>query len=95
MLTNNVREWEPLWRAKLPVDELFETVVDSAFVGHAQARPGDLRARARAARAARAACVFVDDLARQRRGGARARLPGVHFRDTAQAIAELERWWQA
>jgi putative hydrolase of the HAD superfamily len=33
MLTNNVREWEPLWRAKLPVDEIFEIVVDSAFVG--------------------------------------------------------------
>ena len=34
LLTNNVREWEPLWRAKLPeVDELFEVVVDSAFVG--------------------------------------------------------------
>ena len=33
MLTNNVREWEPLWRSKLPVDEIFETVVDSAFVG--------------------------------------------------------------
>ena len=33
MLTNNVREWEPIWRAKLPVDEIFETVVDSAFVG--------------------------------------------------------------
>ena len=33
MLTNNVREWEPLWRAMLPVDEIFEMVVDSAFVG--------------------------------------------------------------
>src|SRR5262249_28101564 len=33
MLTNNVREWEPLWRAKLPVDEIFEVVVDSGFVG--------------------------------------------------------------
>ena len=39
LLTNNVREWEPLWRAKLPeLDEIFEVVVDSAFVGHAQAR---------------------------------------------------------
>ena len=29
-----MREWEPLWRAKLPeIDELFEVVVDSAFVG--------------------------------------------------------------
>ena len=33
LLTNNVREWEPRWRAMLPVDEIFETVVDSAFVG--------------------------------------------------------------
>lgn len=34
LLTNNVREWEPLWRAMLPIDEIFEIVVDSAFVGH-------------------------------------------------------------
>lgn len=33
LLTNNVREWEPLWRSMLPIDEIFETVVDSAFVG--------------------------------------------------------------
>ena len=51
LLTNNVREWEPLWRAKLPeLDEIFEIVVDSAFVGHAQARAAHLRAHDRAAR---------------------------------------------
>ena len=33
LLTNNVREWEPLWRSMLPVDEIFEVVVDSGFVG--------------------------------------------------------------
>ena len=33
MLTNNVREWEPRWRSMLPVDEIFELVVDSGFVG--------------------------------------------------------------
>ena len=37
--TNNVREWEPLWRAKLPIDEIFETVVDSAFVGMRKPEP--------------------------------------------------------
>ena len=31
--TNNVREWEQRWRSKLPVDEIFHVVVDSAFVG--------------------------------------------------------------
>ena len=24
ILTNNVREWEELWRSKLPLDEIFE-----------------------------------------------------------------------
>src|SRR5438874_2603924 len=37
--TNNVREWEPLWRAKLPVDEIFEVIVDSAFVGARKPEP--------------------------------------------------------
>ena len=40
ILTNNVREWEPLWRAMLPVDEIFEPVVDSGVRRHAQARSG-------------------------------------------------------
>ena len=39
ILTNNVREWEELWRAKLPVDEIFELVVDSAWVGMRKPEP--------------------------------------------------------
>ena len=37
--TNNVREWERLWRAMLPVDEIFDVVVDSAFVGTRKPEP--------------------------------------------------------
>ena len=33
ILTNNVREWEELWRSKLPLDEIFEVIVDSGWVG--------------------------------------------------------------
>ena len=40
LLTNNVREWEPLWRAMLPLDEIFDVVVDSAFVGMRKPEPG-------------------------------------------------------
>ena len=50
--TNNVREWEPLWRAKLPVDEIFSVVVDSAFVGARKPDRQDLRDHARAPRRA-------------------------------------------
>ena len=37
--TNNVREWERRWRAMLPVDEIFDVVVDSAFVGVRKPEP--------------------------------------------------------
>jgi len=33
LVTNNVAEWEPLWRAGLPED-LFELIIDSSAVGH-------------------------------------------------------------
>ncbi len=39
LLTNNVKEWEPRWRAMLPIDELFEAVVDSGFVGTRKPEP--------------------------------------------------------
>ena len=37
--TNNIREWEARWRAMLPVDEIFDVVVDSAFVGSRKPEP--------------------------------------------------------
>ena len=46
--TNNVREWEPMWRAKLPVDEIFSVVVDSAFVGPASPSRGSTKSRSSA-----------------------------------------------
>jgi putative hydrolase of the HAD superfamily len=90
MLTNNVREWEPLWRTKLPVDDIFETVVDSGFVG--------LRKPDRAIYAIvlerlglpAEECVFVDDLAVNIEAARELGFAVVHFRETEQAIAELD-----
>ena len=48
LLTNNVREWEPLWRSMLPIDELFELVVDSAFVSCRKPDPASTRSRSSA-----------------------------------------------
>lgn len=33
IVTNNIREFSQSWRAMLPVDELFDAIVDSAHVG--------------------------------------------------------------
>ena len=64
LLTNNVREWEPLWRAKLPeIDELFELVVDSAFVGLRKPDPAIYALTLeRLGGVPPGRCVFVDDL---------------------------------
>ena len=74
LLTNNVREWQPLWRTRLPLDEVFELVVDSALRRPAQARSGDLRAGARAARAAGGGLRVRGRLRGQHRGRRGARL---------------------
>ena len=91
MLTNNVREWEPLWRAKLPVDEIFEVVVDSAFVGMRKPeheiyeltlerlgdgiRPDD--------------CLFVDDLDVNCATAVEIGMTAVHYVSAEQAIGEI------
>src|SRR6185503_9799785 len=89
MLTNNVREWEPLWRAMLPVDEIFEEVVDSGFVGcrKPEARIYELTLERIGMPAE--ACLFIDDLEPNIEGAEAAGMRAVHFRDNAQAIAEI------
>jgi len=89
MLTNNVREWEPLWRSMLPVDEIFEEIVDSAFVGcrKPEARIYELTLERIGVPAE--ACLFIDDLQPNIEGAEAAGMRAVHFRDNAQAIAEI------
>jgi putative hydrolase of the HAD superfamily len=93
LLTNNVREWEPLWRAKLPdVDELFEVIVDSGFVGMRKPEPeiyqltlermgGGLRFEE---------CAFLDDIEVNCDAARALGMTAVRFHDNDQAIAELD-----
>lgn len=90
MLTNNVREWEPLWRAKLPVDEIFETVVDSAFVGM---RKPDREIYEltidRLDGVSAEECLFIDDTEVNCDTARELGLVAVHYRDNNQAIPEI------
>jgi putative hydrolase of the HAD superfamily len=90
MLTNNVREWEPLWRAKLPVDEIFETVVDSAFVGM---RKPDREiyelTLSRLDGIAAEECVFIDDTKVNCDAAEELGIAAVHFVDNGQAIPQI------
>ena len=89
MLTNNVREWEPLWRSMLPVDEIFETVVDSGFVGCRKPESKIYEMTLERIEMPAASCLFVDDVLVNCDGAQKAGLEAVHFQDNEQAISEI------
>lgn len=89
MLTNNVKEWEPLWRPMLPVDEIFETVVDSGFVGCRKPEPQIYEMTLERLGLPAEVCLFIDDLEPNIEGARKAGMTAVHFRENAQAIAEI------
>jgi putative hydrolase of the HAD superfamily len=89
MLTNNVREWEPRWRAMLPVDERFELVVDSAFVGLRKPDPAIYRLTCDRLGVAPERCLFVDDIEVNCAAATDLGMAAVVFRSSEQAIAEV------
>jgi putative hydrolase of the HAD superfamily len=90
LLTNNVREWEPLWRAKLPeVDELFEVVVDSAFVGMRKPDPAIYELTLERLGVRGEECVFVDDLEPNCETARGLGMIAVRFESAEQAIPEV------
>jgi putative hydrolase of the HAD superfamily len=92
LLTNNVREWEPLWRSMLPVDEIFEVVVDSGFVGIRKPDPPiyELTIERLGDGIGPADCLFVDDVEVNIEAARALGMTAVHFRSSEQAIAEIE-----
>jgi putative hydrolase of the HAD superfamily len=89
LLTNNVREWEPYWRAMAPIEEIFELVVDSAYVGMRKpdAEIYDLTVSRLGVPAE--ACLFVDDLERNCAAASAAGMSAVVYRRPDQAAAEI------
>jgi putative hydrolase of the HAD superfamily len=91
LLTNNVREWEPRWRAMLPVDDVFEIVVDSAFVGMRKPEPPiyELTVEWLGDGVAPEDCLFVDDVLVNIEAARELGMRTVHFKDNEQAIPEI------
>jgi putative hydrolase of the HAD superfamily len=93
LLTNNVREWEPLWRAKLPeIDEIFDLIVDSAFVGLRKPEPAiyELTLSRLGDGMRGEECVFVDDLEHNCEAARSFGMVAVRYETAEQAIAEVE-----
>ena len=95
LLTNNVREWEAKWRSMLPqIDEIFEVIVDSAFVGMRKPDPRiyELTVERLGDGVAASDCVFIDDIEVNCDAARELGMAAVQFHSTDQAIAEVESW---
>jgi putative hydrolase of the HAD superfamily len=89
LLTNNVKEWEPRWRSMLP-DDLFELVVDSAFVGMRKPEPGIYELTLERLGLPGEACAFIDDLAVNCDAAREHGIVPICFESTDQAIRDLD-----
>jgi epoxide hydrolase-like predicted phosphatase len=89
MLTNNVQEWEPLWRTMLPVDEIFEMVIDSGYVGYRKPEKQIYEITLERLGLPAEACLFVDDMELNCDAARELGFNAVHYRDADQAIADV------
>ena len=89
LLTNNVREWESRWRTMVPIDEIFELVVDSAFVGCRKPEPRIYEILLERLGVEAQGCLFVDDVEVNCEAARELGMAAVHFRDNEQAIPEV------
>ncbi|MEO9223364.1 MAG: HAD family phosphatase [Acidimicrobiales bacterium] len=90
IVTNNVREVGESWRAKLPIDELFDAVIDSSEVGVRKPNPAIFAlALEQLGGVAAGRAVFLDDHPGNIAGARAAGLHTVLVDDPAVAVAEL------
>jgi len=89
MLTNNVQEWEPLWRTMLPVDEIFELVVDSGYVGYRKPERQIYEITLERLGLPASACLFVDDMELNCEAARELGFTAVQYHEPALAVAEV------
>ena len=89
LVTNNVREWESRWRALAPVDDIFELVIDSAFVGVRKPDPEIYDLALAGLGVEGSECLFVDDLERNCVAARALGMATVTYRHAEQAVAEI------
>jgi putative hydrolase of the HAD superfamily len=95
ILTNNAKEFAAFWRPMLPLEELFDDVVDSSFVGMRKPDPRIFELSLERLGVGADEAVFIDDapgnVAGAEKVGLATVLIGSQRSDVPTAIAELRR----
>lgn len=91
IVTNNLHEVRTMWQRMLPVDELFDLVVDSSEEGVRKPDPVIFERALERLGVDAAAAVFLDDVASNVEAARAVGMRGIHVTaDPAVALAELE-----
>jgi putative hydrolase of the HAD superfamily len=92
MITNNVFEFGDTWKGMLPLDELFDVVVNSCDVGLRKPDPRIYRlALERLGGLEPGEAAFLDDFPENVRGAEQVGLRAIHVTDWQAAIDRLEK----
>jgi putative hydrolase of the HAD superfamily len=90
LVTNNVKEWRPEWSSRLPLDELFDTVVDSSDVGHRKPEAAIYELTLDRLEVTASNAVFLDDMPANVEGARAVGLQAILVgEDTEGVITEL------
>jgi epoxide hydrolase-like predicted phosphatase len=94
LLTNNAKEFEDAWKTMVPLDDLFDDVVDSSYVGVRKPDPAIYRLSLERLGVSPAEAVFLDDAPGNVEGaravGIASVLIGHQRSDVPAALAEIE-----
>ncbi|PXX70663.1 putative hydrolase of the HAD superfamily [Nocardia tenerifensis] len=93
LLTNNVREWEPYWRAQVPADTLFDVVVNSADEGVRKPDEAIYHIAIDRLGVAPRHCLFVDDDLTNCQSARAVGMRVHHFVDTPGAVTAIDEWF--
>jgi epoxide hydrolase-like predicted phosphatase len=88
--TNNIREWQPLWRGPIGADEIFDHVIDSGFVGIRKPDRAIFDLTLEQLGVPAEAALLIDDTEINCAAAREFGLSAVHFRTTEQTLAELD-----
>ena len=89
LLTNNIREWRAGWRARLPVERLFDVVVDSSEAGCRKPEPRIYELTEQQLGLPGAGLLFVDDLGVNLKAARERGWQTVKYEDTATVLGVL------
>jgi putative hydrolase of the HAD superfamily len=96
LITNNVREGSAMWRSMVPVDELFDVVIDSSSVGMRKPNPAIFHhTLEQLGGTPPEEAVFLDDTPSNVEGARRAGLHAILVEHPDDALIELDAFLAA